>query len=281
MCQSTHLQCLDEESLSPSAESRKSVDFRADIEHTYDVVTIGGGWTVVVYHNDFSVDDLIVYFEIDSFIPTVDGRFTWVQSTKMIEFQGQMGYHVRSQMLGKQISQGLVQPIPALPEIKTLLQELAEEHGDQKAWELEQQIALDGIVGVKKWEVPFDVHGKVLGRAPSFFPRPACDRVQNILGLSSTTKYLNTVFQVTEKLDGMSMAVYRVQVSSKWHKSLPILPPGCTNETSRLRIGVASASEDLDERGNDSYWQAAKQLDLHTKIDEMGLKSIAIQGELI
>lgn len=248
----------------------------------YDVVTVGGGWTVIIYHNDFAIHDLVIYFEIDSFIPETGGRFTWQQGDKMTEFRGEKGYHVRSQMLGKQISQGLVQAIGALPDIKTLLENLTKKHGEKEALGLIQKMRLDDIVGVKKWEVDFEANGKVLGRVPTFFHRPACDRVQNIPGLFTTSKYRHAVFQITEKLDGVSMTVYRVEVGSKWHKALPDLPADNNQEKAGVRIGVASAGEDLDERGNDVYWQAAKHFDLLTKINDTGLpKNVAVQGELI
>lgn len=274
----------------------------------YDVVTVGGGWQVVVYHADFAVGDLVVYFEIDSFIPATGGRFAWDHGDKMSELGGEKGYHVRSQVLGTQISQGLVQHVGAVPAIRALLDRLAAEHhhhhhadaagededeDEDEACRHAQQMQLDDVVGVRKWEVPFEAHGKILGRVPTFFPRPAWDRVQNIPGLFSTSKYRNAVFQVTEKLDGVSMTVYRVEADSKWHKALPDLPvpPTAATNTSRghqgtssgYRIGVASAGQDLDERGNDVYWQAAKYLDLPTKINAigLGLKNVAVQGELI
>lgn len=74
----------------------------------YDVVTIDGGWNVVVFHGQFSVGQLVLFFEIDSFIPAIGGRFAWENSRDLTEFQGMKGFHVRSQVFDKQISQGLV-----------------------------------------------------------------------------------------------------------------------------------------------------------------------------
>lgn len=250
----------------------------------YDVVTVGDGWNVVVYHDDFSVGETVVYFEIDSFIPATGGRFTWQQDNKMGEFRGEKGYHVRSQMLGKQISQGLVQNINAIPAIKTLVERLTMDFdGDRgKALAIVQEKRLDEIVGVKKWEVSFESQGRVLGRVPMFFPRPACDRVQNCSGLFNSAKYRNTVFQVTEKVDGVSMTVYRVEVGSRWHQSLPPLPHGNSQENCKdARVGVASAGEDLDMCGNDTYWQAARHADIVDRIHHIGLPNIAVQGELV
>lgn len=169
----------------------------------YDVATVGGGWAVVVFHNSFQLGDLIIYFEIDSFIPAINGRFSWEKSNKLTTFDGQRGYHVASQMLGKHLSQGLVQHIDALPEVKEILDGLRVEHGQQKATAMAMEIAFDDVLGVKKWEIPFESQGRELGRVPEFFPRPACERAQNIPELFSY-KNQNTVFQITEKLDGVS-----------------------------------------------------------------------------
>lgn len=77
------------------------------------------------------------------------------------------------------------------------------------------------------------------------------------------------------------MSVYRVARNSKWCKALPELPAGSTQQTSTARVGVASCSKDLDERSDNIYWQAAKRLSLPSKLDEIGLKNVALQGELI
>lgn len=74
----------------------------------YDVVKIDGGWSVVVFHGSFTHGQLALFFEIDSFIPAVNGRFSWEDARDLTEFNGEKGFHVRSQMFNKQISQGLV-----------------------------------------------------------------------------------------------------------------------------------------------------------------------------
>lgn len=246
----------------------------------YSLATIGGGWTVVVHHGNFDVGDLVLFFEIDSFIPAISGNFSWQDKRFMTDYQGQEGYHVTSQMLDKYISQGLVQPIPALPLVKATLDDLVREHGYEKAISIAQSLSFEGILGVKKWEIPFESKGQIFGRVPNFFPRPACERVQNIPDLF-LDKRLNTPFQITEKLDGVSMTVYRVVCGSKWHKVLPDLPEGSGQEVKGVRLGVTSASEDLDEQGNDVYWLAAKRSGLPNKLNDLGLGNVAVQGELI
>lgn len=253
---------------------------RCKANKRYSLATIGGGWTVVIFHGSFEVGDLALYFEIDSFIPVTSGNFKWEDQRHMTEYEGQRGYHVASRMLAKHLSQGLLQRVSALPEVKAALDELVEEHGREKAMTIAQGMSFEDMLGVKKWEIPFDSKGQILGQVPKFFPRPACERVQNIPDLFQH-KRLNTMFQITEKLDGVSMTVYRVVCGSKWHQVLPNLPEDSTQEVNGARLGVASASEDLDERGDDVYWLAAKRTGLPKKLNELGLGNVAVQGELI
>ncbi|KUI66907.1 hypothetical protein VM1G_02237 [Cytospora mali] len=272
----------------PTTHKRKLVTIRpiTELRHLkgalerFDIATVRGGWTVVVTHNTWSVDELALYFEIDSFILSKDRRFSWEDYGSMIRYQGKMGYHVRSKMYGKNISQGLIMDIEKFPEVRDVLQGLLKEHGPVNGMRMAQEMAFEDILGVKKWEHPVGAQGPVLGRAPPFFHQPGCGRAQNIPELF-TAKYLNVDFQVTEKIDGVSMTVYRVQKGSQWHTSLPVLPEGSTQEDDIARVGVASRTEDLDEKGDSAYWQAAKQIDLPSKIHKIGIPNLAIQGELI
>lgn len=170
--------------------------------------------------------------------------------------------------------------IEAWPEVKVIIDELEKRHGKEQALQIAKTMSFEGVLGVKKWEVPFDAQGNILGEVPQFFPRPACERAQNISSLF-TAKYLNTTFQITEKLDGVSMTTYCIIKDSKWNQSLPALPEGSTQETSALRLGVASAGQDLDERSNNAYWQAARHMGLPEKLREIGIRNVAVQGELV
>lgn len=264
---------------------------------SYAVATVADGWTVVVYHGDFKVGDLVLYFEIDSFIPATTGRFGWEKESCLTTFQGQRGYHVVSQMLSRELSQGLIQPVAALPEVKAVLDALEREHGYGKAMAVAQgaDMAFDDVLGVTKWEVPFEAKGRVLGPAPTFFPRPACERAQNIPDLfrGPRSSRSGDVFQITEKLDGVSMTAYRVALGSRWHRALPALPDGLEHQedgdvgkdgSGGARWGVASAAQDLDRRGGDVYWQAAERLGLRGVLKKMAghkLPSLAVQGELV
>lgn len=270
------------------AHQRKLVTIRpiTELRHLkggqkrFDIATVRGGWNVVTRKGEWEVDELALYFEIDSFIPSRDGRFSWEDHGSMVEYQGEMGYHVRSKMYGKNISQGLILDIEQFPEVQEVLQGLLKELGPAEGMRKVQEMAFEDILGVKKWEIPVEAQGQVLGQAPPFFRRPGCERVQNLPELF-TAKYLNAHFQVTEKVDGVSMTVYRVEKGSRWHASLPALPEGSAQEDETSRVGVASRTEDLDEKGDSAYWQAARQAGLPAKIHKLGPRNVAVQGELV
>lgn len=82
-----------------------------------------------------------------------------------------------------------------------MMEKLEKDHGMKKSVEMARNLSFGGVFfGVEKWEIPFEVRGKILCEVPQFFPRPACERVQNDPSIF-TAKYLDTVFQVTEKLE--------------------------------------------------------------------------------
>lgn len=77
------------------------------------------------------------------------------------------------------------------------------------------------------------------------------------------------------------MTAYFTCKGSKWYHSVPRLPEGSIQDTLTARLGVASAGQNLDERGGDAYWQAAKGIGLPAKLLDIGISNVAVQGELI
>ena len=66
------------------------------------------GWTCVVKKGQFKAGDKIVYFEIDSFIPTRVAPFLTKQGKSPKSFEGVEGERLRTVRLRGAVSQGLV-----------------------------------------------------------------------------------------------------------------------------------------------------------------------------
>ena len=81
-----------------------------------EVATVGG-WKVVVKKGEFSIGDLGLYFEVDSFLPETDERFQFLMKSGVRTFEGERGHVLRTARLRKQLSQGLILPLQLFPEI--------------------------------------------------------------------------------------------------------------------------------------------------------------------
>ncbi len=68
---------------------------------------VGGGWPVVVKKGQFSVNELALFCEIDSFIPTELAPFL-SRGKEPKEFNGVKGERLRTVKLRGQLSQGLL-----------------------------------------------------------------------------------------------------------------------------------------------------------------------------
>ena len=199
------------------------------------------GWQVVSQKGNFSVGDLGVYLEIDAFLPVIDKyEFLRKSSYKNNELVGE-GFRLRSMKLKNTLSQGLMLPLSVFPE---LIEEDKIEGTD-----------LTAKLNVKKWEepIPACLSGKIKGYLPEFIKETNEDRIQNHPDYFE--KEINTVFEISEKLDGSSMTVYRKDGV----------------------FGICSHHLDLIEDDNNTFWKVAKLIGL----DQVPLDNIALQGELV
>jgi RNA ligase (TIGR02306 family) len=74
-----------------------------------EVATVGG-WRVVVKRGEFTVGDLAVYCEIDSWIPTELAPFLSKGKEPRV-YEGIKGERLRTVSLRKTVSQGLLLPL--------------------------------------------------------------------------------------------------------------------------------------------------------------------------
>lgn len=195
-----------------------------------EVATVDG-WKVVVRKNEFEINEKIVFFEIDSFLP-IEDRYEFLRksSYKMME-DGREGFRLRSVKLRKQISQGLAMPLSVFSELDK---------------DIEIGTDVTDILHVTKYEPPIPVHisGKVKGRFPYFVPKTDEERIQNLTEYFKI--YADVEFEMTEKLDGCSVTYYK-------HDG---------------EFGVCSRNLELRESATNTLWKVARELDLENRLSD-------------
>jgi len=258
--------------------SLRTINARRPIRGTQYKEYFVDGWVVVAHkHEGFTIGEVVVYFEIDSFIPAADGRM-WEYSTAFTSFCGKLGYRVRSHNIRGKISQGLMFKLDAVSEARAALSHLEKIHGPAEAVKQAMEMDFADKLGVVKWEPLNFAPGMSLGPQPSFFPSPGCNRVQNCPQLFDPGN-LSTTYQLTEKLDGVSMMVYFVTNGSPWYRELPPLPSGSAGETEKGRVGVCRKSNDLIAEGDGPEWKAARKAGVIDRIHRIG-NNVVVMGEL-
>ncbi len=210
-----------------------------------EVATVGG-WKVVVKKGEFAVGDLAVYCEIDSWIPTTLAPFLSKGKEPRV-FEGVAGERLKTIKLRGQLSQGLLLNLDdVIPETHSFGE------GDD----------VSEYLNIKKWEmqVPAQLAGQVRGNFPTEIPKTDQERAQNLVAEITSANEAGMKFEITEKLEGSSMTVYRI----------------------RGEFGVCSRNLDLKRDENNAFWATAIADDIDAKmqaIDEFW--DFAIQGELI
>ena len=204
------------------------------------------GWQVVVAKNvGYQQNDLVIYCEIDSFLP-IREEFEFLRRTSYKKMADREGFLLRTIRLRGQISQGLILPITVL--------------GDNTSG-LYEGMDVTEKLGIVKYEapIPASLQGKVKGSFPSFIPKTDEERVQNL-----EKEYNQLIFSskhqlyVTEKLDGSSYTAY----------------------FNRGQFGVCSRNLELLETEDNTYLKVTRDLKIEEKLRSLG-RNISLQGELI
>ena len=210
-------------------------------------LAIVDGWKVVVAKNVVhKVGDMVIYCEIDSFLP-VKEEFEFLRKSSYKKMGDQEGFRLKTIKLRGQVSQGLILPIHVLPLLEMV-------HEGQDVTEM---------LGIVKYEppIPAELAGKVKGLFPSFIWKTDEERVQNLASeyeLYKTKNKDGMKFYVTEKLDGSSATYY----------------------FNNNEFGVCSRNLELLETEGNTFWKVARELDIENKLRNLGY-NICIQGELI
>jgi RNA ligase (TIGR02306 family) len=199
------------------------------------------GWRVVDQVGKYNVGDLVVFAEVDSFIPSTVAPFLTKPGHYPKTYQGVEGEKLRTIRLRKQLSQGLLLPLSVLDHVES---------------ELFEGLDVSFPLGIVKWEPPPEfTSADAKGNFPSFIIKTDQERVQSAFGEVST--HFDQSFEISEKIEGSSMTVY--------HRD--------------GEFGCCSRNLDLKRSDENTYWKMAVQSDLENKLKALG-KNIAIQGEL-
>ncbi len=226
------------------------------------------GWKVVVAKDvGHKVGDMVIYCEIDSFLP-VRPEFEFLRKSSYKKMGDQEGFRLKTIKLRGQVSQGLILPLFVLEgdgEMKIGISH--QPWGEQlqlgpydDALVIEEGVDVTEMLGIVKYEppIPAELAGKVKGLFPSFLRKTDEERVQNLSSEYEEYKSLGRSFYVTEKLDGSSATFY--------------YKDGV--------FGVCSRNLELLETEGNTFWKVARQLDLENKMKDFGV-NISLQGELI
>jgi len=146
------------------------------------------GYHCVIGKDQFQENDLCVYIECDSLLPSDNPLFTQFEK---------YNYRVRIQKLRGQVSMGLCMNLDILPQIET----------NTAPQYIEGQDVTD-LLHITKYEPPISpqISGIAKGNFPSFIPKTDETRIQNIPQILD--RYKNLTFVATEKLDGSSCTFY-------------------------------------------------------------------------
>ncbi len=255
----------------------------ASVQKVKDVLPIDGadkielilinGWQVVSKKGEFKKNDLVIYLEIDSWIPTKIAPFLSGDKEPK-EYKGVQGERLRTVKLRKQLSQGLVLPTNILvtryPEGTDVTEKL----------------------GVIKWEpVEKTLPAQAGGLFPSFIRKTDQERCQNIGGLLEQA--LDEEFECTVKKDGSSMTVFRVDPSSTYYQQAKALYKqpektlwqkvvGYFKKPSEEPIyGICSRNILLKLEGQSNFHKAAEAPLVALRNQPNKGVSYAIQGEVV
>lgn len=217
-------------------------------------VAVVDGWKVVVKKGEYTVGDLAVYLEIDSWVPTTLAPFLTKAGHFPKVFEGVEGERLRTVKLRGQISQGLLLPIDKNLEAK-IGPRPTPWFSDLEGLDVTEQL------GITKWERPMNAQlaGMARGNFPALVPKTDQERIQNLVK-EFNGKFQDDSWSITEKLDGSSCTFY-LDDEDVFH--------------------VCSRNLDLKEDEANSFWKVARKFQIEDIMRRNFMKGMAIQGEMI
>ncbi len=229
----------------------------ADLIQAYRV----DGWWVVGQKGQYALNDLVIYCEIDSWIPTDLAPFL-SRGKEPREYNGIKGERLKTIKLRGQVSQGLLIPLDTYFTSGPCESIEDAEEGDD----------VSELLNITKWELSEKEYFKRYlanpearkGGFPWFIPKSDQERIQNISDKTlERWSSSDLTWEVTEKLEGSSMTVYYI------------------NNKDLKDEGVCSRNINLkSDLENNKFWYTADKLGIPDKLRAYG-QNLAVQGELV
>ena len=219
------------------------------------------GWWLVDKKGAYEVGDLVVYCEVDSWMPYHLAPFLTKDGKQPKEYLGIKGERLKTAKLRGQLSQGLLLPLDHEANngdtILNMYWDSVDADDDSDYTIPEEGYDLTSLLGIVKWEdTRYMANMDARGKFPDFIPKTDQERVQNLD--RTLEKYFGQSFEVTVKRDGSSMTAF-------------------VNGDDE---GVCSRNMLLRETDSSAFWHAARSLNLLEKIRSTG-RNLALQGELL
>ena len=214
------------------------------------------GWWVVDTVDKFQVGDLVIYLEIDSWVPTELAPFL-SKGKEPREYNGVKGERLKTIKLRGAVSQGLLLPIPT-------------ELNDPT--QFAEGLDVTELLGVQKWEppIPAQLRGKIVGNFPNWLRKTDEDRIQNCF--KDVSPRLNESWFIEEKVDGSSMTV-------GYRKGDFILDKDGQPIPEEFVVCSRNLSLKLEDEDN-TFVRIAKESSIQDAMKAYG-RNLGISGELI
>jgi RNA ligase (TIGR02306 family) len=199
------------------------------------------GWQCVIKKGEFKIGELGVYFEVDSFLP-IDPRYEFLRASSFRENDDNgKGFRIRTVKLRGCLSQGLILPLAAFPELA----------GFNEGCDVTEKL------GVKKWYAPEIASdgGTIIGERPYGIPASDEIRIQSAPELLDELK--GKPYYITTKMDGTSGIVYYING----------------------KIGCCSRNKEIKDEEGALYWTPVYKYGLKEKLAAYG-RNIVLTGEI-
>jgi RNA ligase (TIGR02306 family) len=230
------------------------------------------GWNVVAQKGLHKAGDLVVYFEIDSFLPESDVRFESFMKFGVSTFDGVKGHRVKTKRLRGVYSQGIVIPLAEFPEIT------------QAEFDTDYSELL-GVVKYERTEVS-GFTGDAKGSFPWFLRKSDQERIQNVYNRLVNNFYVDQQFVGTLKMDGSSITVFAVDKNKYVPESEDVvgvdIAIGYCSRNQQLKMPETSEEGWFQNSGK--FYQGAENSDLFVKAANICADTgmnVALQGELV